>query len=48
MLQLRFIAKDPANTLKIFEVNQDSLKEFTNISGKYDYSCLPDDKFRND
>jgi|LakMenE01Jun11ns_1017448.scaffolds.fasta_scaffold8716261_1 hypothetical protein len=32
----------------IFSVPNESLKEFTNVSGKYDYSCLPSDKYRTD
>jgi Unconventional myosin tail, actin- and lipid-binding len=43
IIQLRFINRDPVNTLKIFAVPQSSLHQFASVTSKYVINNLPDE-----
>ena len=46
IIQLRFINRDPVNTLKIFAVPQASLHQYASVSSKYVLNNLPDENLR--
>ena len=46
LIQLRYVAKCPERTLKIYGVPINSLKEFSADTSKHKVQNLPDDKYR--
>ena len=46
MIQLGYSHLDADHTLKIYAVDKESLKEYTNVDKKYAFVSLPDEKYR--
>ena len=46
MVQLGFCSKNSKDTLKIFAVDKENLKEFANVSKRYAFENLPENRFR--
>ncbi len=46
MVQLGFCSKNKEDTLRVYAVDVPNLKPFTNVSKKYAFESLPDERFR--